>query len=97
MLNELVEIDAQQLEHEAEVLVEYEEVAHPDNVMPVVRISPGVQELQDANFNASLRDRGGVIARIQENNLESKAGLPDPISRGNYAQSDQKASQRKSQ
>ena len=54
MLDQLVQVDAEQLEHQAQVAAVHEEVTHAHNVVLVVRVPPGVQELQDPHLHASL-------------------------------------------
>lgn len=44
------------------MIAEDEEITHSHNVMPVLWISPGVQKLQDANLDTSLRSNTNTIA-----------------------------------
>lgn len=55
VLEELIQIDAEQLEDKAEMFPPEEAVSHSDNVMLVVHVNPLVQELKHSNFHSSLQ------------------------------------------
>ena len=54
VLDQLVQVDAEELEHQAQVAAVHEEVAHAHDVVLVVGVPPGVQELQDPHLHAGL-------------------------------------------
>jgi hypothetical protein len=55
VLHQLVQIDAQKLEDQAQMVPEKEEVTHPDDVMPVIRVSTAIEKLQHAYFDSCLQ------------------------------------------
>lgn len=88
VLDELVQVDAQQLEHEAEVVTKQEKVPHPDDVMPVLWIPPGVQKLQDAHLDTSLHRRTASRLAIRVTNQQWQAGPLDNGCRRKQAKDD---------
>ena len=55
-LDQLVQVDRQQLEHEAQVQPVHEEIAHAHDVVLVGWVGLAVQHLQDADFHTRLDD-----------------------------------------
>lgn len=72
MFDQLIQVEAEQLKHQAQVVLVDEEVLHPDEVMLVFRVADLVQELQDAHFDTSLVVEGCLILDdLNSHNLPS--------------------------
>lgn len=54
VLEELIQVDAEQLKHQAEVLSPQETISHANYVMLIINVHPLVQKLQYTNFYTSL-------------------------------------------
>lgn len=54
VLEELIQVDAKQLKHQAEVLSPEETISHADYVVFIINVHPLVQKLQHTNFYTSL-------------------------------------------
>lgn len=54
LLDQLIQVEAEQLKHQAQMVLEDEEGMHPDKMMLVIWIADFVQVLQDPNFDTGL-------------------------------------------
>ena len=56
VLDELIQIDAEELKHEAQMAAVHEEVAHAHDVVLIVRIAPCVEKLQHSHLHSRLQE-----------------------------------------
>ena len=61
VFDELVQIDAEELEHEAKMAAVHEEVAHAHDVVLVVRIAPCVEKLEHSHLHSCLQERSSQL------------------------------------
>jgi hypothetical protein len=55
LADELVQVDVEQLEHQAQVPLVHEAVQHAHDVVAVVRVAPRVEHLDDPDLHSRLR------------------------------------------
>ena len=54
LLDQLIQVEAEQLKDQAQMILEDKEVMHPDNVVLIIRVSQPVKVLQHPHFHSGL-------------------------------------------